>query len=120
MSQTVTWGISVTGSGDGVTGLAYAPTNPIKNTAAPAVGGTPLKLTAGFNAVAIPLGALGVLIDWPSGTSVTVTEKGITGDTGFGVSTTVPLLKSWDGVSPAPTMIGLTVSADVAVRAYWR
>lgn len=76
----------------------------------------PYALSSGFNSIAVPVGATGATITKPTGNTVALTLKGITGDTGILLSTTDP-----DSISlpVGATTIGLTAGSNVTVWITW-
>lgn len=76
----------------------------------------PYALASGFNSVPVPTGAKAVTIIPPSGNTVTLTLKGITGDTGVGLHLTDP---TSIGLATGVTTIGITTSGTVTVRLIW-
>lgn len=96
-SITTTWSIS----GDGLTGSDSAT---ITNAASEA----PTSLafaSASFSAVAIPTGALGVLIRPPPSNTQTLTIKGVTGDTGIPISASSPTKLDFTGIAAGGAVV---------------
>ena len=67
-----------------------------------------ITLANGFNAIAVPTWAVGVIILPNVTNAVPMTLKGVTGDTGLPLSLTSPSLLSFGAITPAN--IGLTSS----------
>jgi hypothetical protein len=77
------------------------------------------NLSSGFNSVPIPSQAIGVAIVFPDGNAVTVTLKGVTGDTGIPLNPNGLAILTLPTVSP-PTTIGLTAGGAInGVRFLW-
>lgn len=76
----------------------------------------PYALASGFNSIAVPTGAVAVTIIPPAGNTVTLTLKGITGDTGVPLHLTDPTSV---GLATGSTTIGITTSGTVTVRLIW-
>ena len=76
----------------------------------------PKALANGFNEIDVPTGAKAVTIIPPSGNTVTLTLKGVTGDTGIGLHLTDP---TSIGLATGVTTIGITTSDTVTVRLVW-
>jgi hypothetical protein len=104
MAKTATVNISVTVQGDGIN-LSYNAGGPETDTAAPGGGPQAFQLTQGFNTIAIPAGAIGVLIVPPSASTNVKIIKGLNGDTGQTVAPNQPVLFSFNG---SPASFGLT------------
>lgn len=86
MAKTVTVTTTVTLSGDGFGG------SPFFNESLQNVSGNPpgsAILSTGFQSIAIPATAVGVAIVPPIGNTVTMTLKGVSGDTGLPIATGV-------------------------------
>lgn len=72
---------------------------------------TQVTLASGFNSITVPATAtVGVVIVPATGSSVTKTLKGVTGDTGVLLGTTTPTVLSFAS-GAAPATIGITASA---------
>lgn len=86
-------------------------------------GKTTQKFTAAtFAAVTFPALSGSEVINWvliipPAGNAGTITEKGVTGDTGVPSSKTQPYVKSWDGI--AASNFGFLCSADTVIEFIW-
>ncbi len=116
MAKTSACSIGVTVTGDGIT-LTYAPPqSPVENTAAPQGGPVLLALSSGFNTVSVPTGAIGCLLVPATGSAITKTLKGLTGDTGVPIRTDGPTLL-WLPNSTAS--FGLTTSGTENVQIFW-
>lgn len=76
----------------------------------------PRALASGFNSITVPTGAKAVTIIPPAANTVTLTLKGITGDTGIGIHLTDP---TSIGLAAATSAIGITTSGTVTVRLVW-
>lgn len=86
------------------------------NTSAPGV--VELKdLASGLNTITPPTGATACTIQAPSGTTATMTLKGVTGDTGVVLHKTDP---TSIGLNNAATTFAITTSAAIAsTRFIW-
>lgn len=76
---------------------------------------TQISLSSGFNSIAVPANASGVLIIFDSTSAVAKTLKGVTGDTGYPVD---PAGFNFISFNPAsvPSTIGITAaSADTGL-----
>jgi hypothetical protein len=69
---------------------------------------TNIQLASGFNSVAVPAGATGVIIIPPTANAVALTLKGVTGDTGIAISPSQPSLIMF-ATSP-PASFGVTAA----------
>lgn len=72
-------------------------------------------LVSGANTVTAPTGAVGVTIIPPAGNTVTLTLKGVTGDTGIALAVASPTSLGISGVS---TFV-ITTNGPVTVRLIW-
>lgn len=81
MAKTVTTVCTQTIAGDNFTGQGPLFSESLANAAAVPPGS--FTLAAGFNSIAVPAAALGVVIVPPPGSANTKTLKGVTGDTGI-------------------------------------
>jgi hypothetical protein len=79
-----------------------------------------VTLASGFNSITVPTGGAtckAVTIKPPSGNTIQITLKGITGDTGVLLHLTDP---SSISLSPSQTTIGLNAASSCpGVRLYW-
>jgi len=75
-----------------------------------------IALSTGANTITPPAGTQAVTIKPPTGNVVTLTLKGVTGDTGVGLHLTDP---SSIGLASAASTFVLTASAPVTVRLFW-
>lgn len=75
-----------------------------------------VALSSGFNSIAVPTGATGLLIVPPSGNTVSLTLKGITGDTGLRIHNTDPTSLA---LHSSTTTVGITTSGTVTLRLIW-
>lgn len=73
------------------------------------------NLASGANTITVPTGATGVLIVPPASNAVTLTLKGVTGDTGIAVGLISPIFLSLNSVS---TFV-ITAGSAVTVRLIW-
>lgn len=90
MAKTSTIAVLVTVAGDG-SSLTYTPPgSPFSNAVAPMGGPVPTALASGPNTIAVPTGAQAVIVVPPVASLVTKTLKGVSGDTGIGISATLP------------------------------
>src|SRR5579863_9172690 len=97
-TTTVQYGLSGDNFSTSTTGPMYANTN---TNAAGSVPGS-ITCATGFNAITAPATCLGVTIVPPPGNAVTLTLKGVTGDTGILLSPTQPTVLSFtSGSVPA-------------------
>lgn len=110
-SSSVRFG-SLTFSGDVST---TAPFNAATNPNSPAQE-DPVALTAGDNTLAVPAGATGVVVTFPTGNNVLVKLKGAGGDSGISLHKTDPLSM---GIDSTQTTVILNAAAPVTVRVYW-
>jgi hypothetical protein len=113
MSKTATLTQSWTITGDGLSSNDSAQ---ISNTSAVA----PQSLVfagAGFVALVIPAGALGLRITPPPTNAQTLTIKGITGDTGIQIAPASPTTLNFTGVA-GPAM-GIAAGGAVALLLEW-
>lgn len=77
-----------------------------------------VNLASGFNSIAVPTSAGGVIVVLPEGNTQSCTLKGITGDTGVGINP-VGFAAVCFPASP-PSTIGLTAGATInGVRLFW-
>jgi hypothetical protein len=106
---TITFGGTITGLADGTRTLSFSIPLPGAIDWASSV-----VLQSGFNAFSIPTGATVVTIVPPSGNTIALTLKGITGDTGFLIHKTYPSCIDLDstattlGITAASTTTGVT------------
>jgi hypothetical protein len=75
-----------------------------------------IALASGANTITPPAGATAVTIKPPSGNAVTLTLKGVTGDTGVGLHLTDPTSIA---LASAASTFCLTTSNTVTVRFFW-
>jgi len=75
-----------------------------------------IALASGANTITPPAGAQAVTIKPPTGNTVTLTLKGVTGDTGVGLHLTDP---SSFGLASAASTFCLTTNGSVTVRIFW-
>lgn len=73
-------------------------------------------LASGFNSITVPTGAKSVTIIPPSANAITLTLKGVTGDTGVKLHLTDPTVIA---LATAQATIGITTSGTVTVRLVW-
>ena len=114
MAKTVTTTTQVTLSGDGFGGAPLFAES-IPNTAGNAPGAA--ILAPGFNSIAVPATALGVVIVPPPGSVVTLTLKGVTGDTGIPIDPGNSTRLKWTAGQVAN--LGITAGAGVTVGLIW-
>lgn len=91
------------------------PETPASNPTSPAILDS-LVLSSGFNQIDKPTGAIGITIYPPTGNVVTLTLKGITGDSGIALHLTHPLSI---GLAASVTSFGITTNGSVTLRAVW-
>lgn len=114
MAKTVVTSTTVSLSGDGWGGAPLF-SESVSNLS----GSTPdsVLLAGGFNSIPVPATALGVTIVPPPGSVVTLTLKGITGDTGIPIdpinSTRLKFIAGQNAT------FGITASAPVTVGLIW-
>ena len=77
---------------------------------------TNVALASGANTITVPAGATGVIIIPPSANTQTLILKGVTGDTGVGISPTQPTLIMFSTSAPASFVItaGGAIAAETA------
>ena len=75
-----------------------------------------IALASGANTITPPAGSQAVTIKPPTGNVVTLTLKGVTGDTGVGLHLTDP---SSFGIASAASTFVITASSTVTVRFEW-
>ena len=73
-------------------------------------------LANGANTITKPTGAVGVTLTPPSGNTVTLTLKGVSGDTGVGLHLTDP---TSIGLAAGVTTFVITTNSTVTVRLTW-
>lgn len=73
-------------------------------------------LASGANTITKPTGAVAVTVVPPAANIVTLTLKGVTGDTGVGLHLTDP---TSIGLATGVTTFCLTASGTVTVRLFW-
>lgn len=74
-----------------------------------------LVCSTGFNSISPPTNAVGVIILPPAANTVTLTLKGVTGDTGVGLHLTNPSCISLAGLSA----FGITTNGSVTLDLFW-
>lgn len=74
-----------------------------------------IALSSGANTITPPTGTQGVVIKPPSGNTVTLTLKGVTGDTGVGLHLTDHSSLGLAGV----TAFCITTNGSVTLRFFW-
>lgn len=74
-----------------------------------------VDLASGANTITVPTGAVAMIMALPSGNTVAVTLKGISGDTGILLHTTYPLVLPLGSVS---TLV-LTAAGAVTATIVW-
>lgn len=92
MAKTSTLGITVSVVGDGLNEtLGQAPNLlQIVNAACPGALPQNVALASGLNTIAVPPGAVAMLLIPPSNSIVSKVLKGVTGDTGFSMNPALP------------------------------
>lgn len=119
MAKTITTSVSVAVSGDGM-GLPASPivppSFPFTNNGGTSGGEAPLVLSTGNNTVNVPAGHRGVMLIPPAGSVVTLTLKGIAGDTGVSVDPVLGLV--WFFPAGTASFV-LNASAGVTLNAVW-
>lgn len=114
MSKTVTTNTTVTLSGDGFGGAPLF-SESVQNLSGNSPGSA--ALVTGFNSIAVPATALGVTIVPPPGSAVTLTLKGITGDTGIPIDPANSTRLKWTAGQVAT--LGIAAGANVTVALVW-
>lgn len=114
MSKTSTVTTTISIVGDGVNETI---TQSYQNTACPSGAPQALSLSSGANTLTVPTGAVALTIIPPAGNAVTLTLKGVTGDTGVALSPTNP-------TGPIPlattvTTLVLTAGSNITVGIAW-
>lgn len=98
------------------TDIGYNQTfNAVDNAASPGEI-EPKALSAGANTITVPTGATGVTIIPPTGNVVTLTLKGISGDTGIPLALASP---TSIGLASGSSSFVLTAGGTVTVRLIW-
>jgi len=116
VTATVTATIAGAAGGGSFLGTGAAYVQSLVNTTGVAQGIAALAL--GFNSIAVPSTALGVLIVPPAGNSVTLQLKGVTGDTGFALAPAAATYLPFSAAGAVAT-IGITAGAAVTVTLIW-
>lgn len=116
MAKKSSLSMTVTVAGDGVN-TTYNPVGtPIVNLAAPAGGPLSVALTTGDNTLAVPAGAVALLVV-PDPASVVVKKlKGVGGDTGFTIAPASPSLL---GLPSSAVSVLLNASAGETITIEW-
>jgi hypothetical protein len=112
----VTWSCVISGTDGG--GMAEG-AQPAITQSLPNAKNLTVEVTlavATFTQIPIPAGTSRIKILPVAGATGTLTQKGITGDTGWGLSITNDSEWNITGISPAPTSLGLVSSAGMTVR----
>jgi hypothetical protein len=118
MAKTSTLGITVTVVGDGLNETLGAAPNLIQTINPSCPGALPVNvaLSAGFNAIPVPPGAVAMLLIPPVGSVNAKTLKGVTGDTGFAMNPAAL------GIYPfvvGATTVGITSAGVETVQIGW-
>lgn len=113
MSKTATMTLSAVVTGDG---LNLNDTDTLSDTTAAVAPQSVTFVSGGFLSVSVPSGVIGVKIKPAPSNAVTLTLKGITGDTGTPLNTAQP---TYIALPPGATTIGLTAGAAVTVTLIW-
>jgi hypothetical protein len=116
VTATVTVTIAGTAGGGSFLGTGATYVQSLVNTAGVAQGSFSLAL--GFNPIIVPSTALGVFIVPPSGNSITLQIKGVTGDTGFPLAPASATYLPFSAAGAVAT-IGITAGAAVTVTLIW-
>ena len=82
-----------------------------------------VTLTTGANTVSLPTGITCLIIVGPNGANPkpnptyggTLTVKGIAGDTGIPISSTNPVMYTWDSTTAAPSSIIINASSGTTI-----
>lgn len=104
-SATITFNATVTGLPTGSKTVSIPVT-----AAAPIDASNIQTLASGFNVITPPTGTTMVCIIPPVGNVITITLKGVTGDTGIPLSLTNP---TWLSLPASPGTFGLTCGAQI-------
>lgn len=116
MAKTVTTTITVTLSGDGFGG------SPLFNQSVTNISGVApgsAILSTGFQTIAIPATAVGVVIVPPPGNTVSMTLKGISGDTGTTLDPGLPTAYKFP-IGLGAFGIALGVGGPITVQLIWQ
>lgn len=114
MAKTVTTVTTVSLAGDNFGGAPLF-SESVQNLSGNAPGSA--ALTTGFNSIAVPATALGVTIVPPPSSTVALTLKGITGDTGVPIDPANSTRLKWTAGQVAT--LGITAGAAVTVALVW-
>lgn len=101
--------------GDGVS-FTYAVPGSLTNAAAPMGGAIPTALTTGDNTIAVPTGAMWLLISPPTTSTVAKKIKGAAGDTGVLIG---PAIVSLIAIASGQTSIILNAASGETVTLLW-
>jgi hypothetical protein len=113
-SSVITLTVAVTG--DGVNELYnISSISPMINAAAPAGGPLTYALISGDNTIVAPPGAQGMIIVPPLTSTSVKKLKGVSGDTGFAISTTLPTMVSLPAGTTSVLLNG-TVGENVTIH----
>lgn len=112
MSKVASATIAVTVTGDG---LNLVDSDTVQNTST-AVAPTSANLAAGPNVIQLPTGATRVKLKPPPTNALSLTLKGVTGDTGFLLAAGEPSYLSFD---PSVTSFVLAAGGAVSVLLEW-
>lgn len=116
MAKTSQCSIGVTITGDGLGNTYVPPGSPIENTAAPQGGPVKVSLSAGNNTISVPTGAVGCVVSPPVTSTNGKTLKGVGGDTGFALHTSLPFVLSFGGALGASFVINSVGTEDLDVQ----
>ena len=114
MANTEKLQITVTSTGDGITGK-WEPTA-MTNSAGVAGGPVKTTLASGDNSIAVPTGAMGMVLAPPASSAVVLRLKHYAGETGFALRSGQP------SAVPLPTgtsSVMLNASATEIVYVHW-
>lgn len=115
MAKTTTTTISQVIAGDNFAGQGPIFSQAMANSSGNFPGS--FVLATGFNSIAIPATAVGVIIVPPPGSAITKTLKGITGDTGLPVDPANPTMLKWTAGQNAT--FGITASGAETIGLLW-
>ena len=102
-------------------GAGFLGTSPLYSSSLSNTNGAPpgsAVLATGFNSIPVPSTAAGVVIVPPSGSTTTLTIKGLTGDTGLPIAPSAPFYWNFTAAGAQAT-IGILAGAAVTVTLIW-
>jgi len=116
MAKTSSCSIGVTVSGGGETATYVPPGSPVSNPAAPNGGSVAYALAAGVNSIAVPTGAIGVVISPPTSSTNAKTAPAATGQVGVATRANAPSVTFFDA---AVTTFDITSAGIEVVNLHW-